>query len=213
MAKKVRPLIICILFCCGCSAHVEDRPEVFFMQNQNPYFPLALGNRWVYQAHDSRDYNHGDRLIVQITGYRRLGDRWFAVVNQGIYRNNQRRNYWTRLWSYGNSGEILMHDSLNLEMYPESREACVYANLDGAIGETWSVGRSLVQNVTLVSRRDSIFFSNRWYFDCIRLEVEELGWDHTEHYAKGVGLIRKAPFELVESEIRDPKDGSLRAKN
>jgi hypothetical protein len=210
VTKRVGPLLISILCFSGCGGHVDDRPEDFFASRQNQYFPLAVGNRWVYEGRGLLNTNN--KLIVQITGYQKLGDRWFAVVNQRIYENGQHSNQWTRLWSYGEEGQILMHDSLELVFYPESHEPRVYMDIGGQIGSTWRVHRSGVFDVALLARLDSVLCHGRWYHDCLELSVLEGGWEHLEQYSRAVGLIRKAPYEIIEYEIYDPKDGSLRAK-
>jgi hypothetical protein len=194
----------------GCRDLHEEKPGDYFGSRQNPYFPLAVGNRWVYESRDS--LNKNTSMIVQVTGYRKIEDQWFAVMDQAMYKDNLRRNHWTRLWSYGRNGEILMHDSLDLLEYTEARKPRIYFDLDGQVGSAWHVWWSGVDSVTFIGRSDSISCSGRWYADCIRLWIEELGWPHDECYAKGVGLIRKTPFDLVRYEIHDPRDGSLRSK-
>jgi hypothetical protein len=211
MQKRFMAIWFSLLLCsAGCSGWREDGAEAFFTQNENPYFPLAMGNRWVYEARDSLNMN--TTMIVHVTGYQKIGDQWFAVTDQAMYKDNRRRNHWTRLWSYGRNGEILMHDSLDLAEYPEARKPRVYFSVEGHVGSTWHVWWSGVDSVTFMGRSDSIACDGRWYADCIGFTVEELGWPHDEYYARGVGLIRKTPFDLVGYEIHDPNDGSLRVK-
>jgi hypothetical protein len=195
----------------GCQEAPRTPPKVYFAQRQNPYFPLAVGNRWAYSREDAFSSKNDRALLVEATRYQFLTDRWYVVLRYVWYTYGNVVQERIRYWTYGDSGHVLVLDSLDVSLSDKDLVPDVFCDFEGDVGMTWRPKKTAVISVHVNAREDSVSVDGRTYRNCVSLLVEENGLDNfaMEVYAKNIGLVRKGPYSLLYYEIHDPTDGKV----
>ena len=194
----------------GCQQAPRDLPTEFFAQHQNPYFPLGVGNRWVYAEQDSFRTGNDRTLLVEATRYLSLNDRWYIVMRYVWYAYGNFVQERIRYWTYGENGQILMLDSLFVPKNPKDQMPELFCDFKGDLGMQWPIKRGWETSVSLNAKEDSVLVGDRWYRHCVSLLVGT-GLDSysIDVYAKSIGLVRKERYCLQYYEIHDPADGRV----
>jgi hypothetical protein len=184
--------IVMLILECGCN---HGNPDESFASNTNPYFPLKMGNTWIYSSR----WEPSDSLTIKVIGYSWQKGRWYAEVDEQFTRSGITLLRWHSFWTYGDSGRVLKYDDLN---YVGKWNKSVYYDTQAKGESTWDLNSTNAMYVKMMGRFDSLSSHGTTYRDCLAYFVDGVGGERVERLARGVGMIGMGPFELVYHDLK-----------
>ncbi|MDR3627607.1 MAG: hypothetical protein P4L45_12270 [Ignavibacteriaceae bacterium] len=180
----------------------EQTGEAYFQHNQNPYFPINIGNIWKYTGLAIP----GDTLVVQVTGYKKIADKWYAAFERRLYRKGQEKGKAdAEYWTYGNDGEIIHLDNETYDRGVKVETTTRY-NTESKIGEETIVKYS--DPVKLIAKNDTISIYVVHFHDCLKYREGRL----YKYLVKGIGVVNDGSYMLYEYKINNGKTIFLNPK-
>jgi hypothetical protein len=170
----------------------DPQPEDFVETVDNPWFPLAAGARWEYDADPAAP---GPPLtLVAEPGPEVAGVPTTTLVRtsaDGVVRDHYAQDRDGNVWWFGREGEWVAGTSgaqagLAMPADPRFGDGFRLARAPGLVAHARVVEVDRVADVPLGSYRPVVV-----------LEVTEGSTTRLDHYARGTGLVRTGEAELV----------------
>jgi hypothetical protein len=165
------------------------------------YFPLDVGNKWIYTSFVRGKYRTdeiiGTEIINGITTY----------IEEGIEPDPD--NYHEKLWLTYDSSSVLLYRMWNNEGADPAIDVTppgAWLSLNPQVGDTWALTVSNLgtMNVEVLSVNDTVTVPAGTFTNCIKVQFTSSGDVSIKDYAPGVGLIRYeelAPDNWVEELV------------
>lgn len=155
-------------------------------QTNSLYFPLAIGNQWIYEG---TNYTFSDTITVVDTQSVN-GKQYFAFRENSSYRY---------IWYRSDNNKIYIIDTLATQLDPSNiREYMIY-DFSADTGNSWDVPLNNVNlqceyagTATLKSKRDSVETSNEVFENCFQFSRTVPCADAgrvNEWFAAGIGRV------------------------
>jgi hypothetical protein len=198
------PLITLSAICAAISAENAQLPSFCVIAS---YFPLQVGNKWVYSSFVQGKYRNdeivGTEIINGTTTY--IKDRLEPSPD----------NYHEKRWlAFDSNSELFFRIWSNEGPDPAVNFSppVVENKLNPEVGDTWSWGIAPIftLNLEVLSVYDTVTVPAGSFANCLKIKDTETvsGKVHITHYAPGIGMIRLEQPGVWVEELVYAKVGS-----
>jgi hypothetical protein len=200
MKNKIVIILLGLIIIVGINCKEETGYD-YFKRNQNPYFPINIGNEWNYKS-------GAYYLDIKIKGLVQLDKYYFAIAEENnSTMGDDKPISRTIFYRYDKDKNVLRHIYINenhkykKELIPNDGVFMWY-KFNAKINESWrTMGNDIFfpseisdYKITLLSKSDTIIANNKKYFDCCKFHIVALSSsdsDYYEWFAKDIGLVKR----------------------